>query len=228
MSWLSDRLYDKLVEIPWWAHCILTASLGGFAVFGIHFRPLFGPYAVFLGILILYAGMAAMLTLTGAIVGYMRAKQGKRLLEGPVTLNEIKAMGWSEFEDFIGEMFRAHQCEVWRGPSGQPDGGVDWHARRDGERYVIQCKQMQRDVDVAKVRELLGVVLVENVKHGFLISTRGFSRPALDLAKRTDRVILIDGAKLTRICRRLDRERKAAKAPAETVTLSLEQDQEAA
>ncbi|RYE56647.1 MAG: restriction endonuclease [Sphingobacteriales bacterium] len=63
-------------------------------------------------------------------------------------------------------------------------------------RIMIECKSHKKNIGVRYVRELLGVVEQNRVNKGVLISTSGFSDPALKFAKENDRIELIEGEKL--------------------------------
>jgi restriction system protein len=81
------------------------------------------------------------------------------------------------------------------GGSG-PDGGVDLIARKNGEKYLVQCKQWRAmQVGVPVVRELFGAMAAEGAVGGFVVTSGRFSKPARAFASGRN-VQLIDGPAL--------------------------------
>jgi restriction system protein len=54
--------------------------------------------------------------------------------------------------------------------SAGPDGGIDLVIRKDGNRYLVQCKQWRsQKVGVKVVREMFGLVAAEKAAGGIVI-----------------------------------------------------------
>lgn len=67
------------------------------------------------------------------------------------------------------------------------DGGVDIVLRKNGQREFVQCKHyLDQKVQVATVRELLGVMTSENVKKGYVVSLYGMTQGAYEFATRNN------------------------------------------
>lgn len=67
------------------------------------------------------------------------------------------------------------------------DGGVDIVLRKNGQREFVQCKHyLDQKVQVATVRELLGVMSSENVKKGYIVSLLGMTQGAYEFAIRNN------------------------------------------
>lgn len=109
----------------------------------------------------------------------------------------IRGLSWQEFEQMVGESLRRQGYAVSPTKSG-PDGGVDLVLRKDGETFLVQCKQWRAyKVSVQVVRELYGVMAAQGVAGGFVVTTGTFTAEARKFAKGTN-IHLIDGANLTR------------------------------
>lgn len=84
---------------------------------------------------------------------------------------------------------------------GSGDGGVDVRATRvtetGGHPVVIQVKRYANNIQVNFVVNLIGVMDVERCPEAFLITTSGFSKGAIDVARRARGLIhLVDGETL--------------------------------
>jgi phosphopantothenoylcysteine decarboxylase/phosphopantothenate--cysteine ligase len=78
-------------------------------------------------------------------------------------------------------------------------GGVDLVATRGSDRYFVQCKQWRaRQVGVAPVRELFGVVAAEGAAGGYVVTSGVFTGEARRFADGRE-IELIDGNELRNI-----------------------------
>ena len=139
--------------------------------------------------------------LAGATGSFLRRRKREVLFglassDGEVAINR---MSWREFEMLVGEAFRRRGYEVAETGGKGVDGGVDLILRKDGKRFLVQCKQWRaRQVGVSVVRELYGVMAAEQAAGGFVITSGSFTREAREFASgRT--VELIDGVGLARL-----------------------------
>ncbi len=74
-------------------------------------------------------------------------------------LDDIQALSWRQFESIVGEAFRRQGYSVAENAVDGADGGIDLALRKDGQKFVVQCKQWkQQTVGVRPVRELAGVM----------------------------------------------------------------------
>lgn len=104
-------------------------------------------------------------------------------------------MNWQEFELLVGEAFRQRGYAVEETASG-PDGGVDLMLRKDGEKFLVQCKQWRAlKVSVTVVRELYGVMAAQGATGGFVVTSGQFTAEAKSFAAGRH-VTLIDGEAL--------------------------------
>ena len=91
-------------------------------------------------------------------------------------LNEIT---WREFEMLVGEWFRKQGYTVTE-TGGVADGGVDIILTKDGETYLVQCKQWKAyKVGVNIVRELLGVMVTQGAAGGYLVTSSASARSSI-------------------------------------------------
>ena len=66
----------------------------------------------------------------------------------------IEGISWQQFEQLTGEAFRRQGFTVTETGGNGPDGGIDLVLHKDGEKYLVQCKQWRSlKVGVAVIRE---------------------------------------------------------------------------
>jgi restriction system protein len=120
---------------------------------------------------------------------FVEAQQGS----SPAVLN---GMSWQEFEMLVGEAFRRGGYAVSETGGGGADGGVDLVLRKDGEKFLVQCKQWKAfKVGVTTIRELYGVMAAEAAAGGFVVTSGNFTQEAKAFAEGRN-IELIDGAAL--------------------------------
>ena len=81
--------------------------------------------------------------------------------------------GW-EFERQIATLYRNQRFEVEETP-GSGDGGVDLILRREGKKWIVQCKQHANPVPPTVVRDLFGTMVHERADAAILVATAGFT-----------------------------------------------------
>ena len=139
--------------------------------------------------------------LFGAIVSALNGHKRKKLYIDTVkshSSNPLDGMNWRDFELLVGEHFR-RQGFVVEETAGGADGGVDLIATKNGEKYLIQCKQWKAyKVGVKVVRELLGVMVGDAATGGFVVTSGKFTRDAVIFAKDNN-ITLLDGNSLQRM-----------------------------
>lgn len=107
---------------------------------------LFGQYLVPLAFLV-GAGISA----------YGRHKRGALFtdVQESSTPSALNGMSWQEFEMLVGEAFRRTGFTVTETGGGGADGGVDLVLRKDGEKFLVQCKQWKAyKVGVSTIRDI--------------------------------------------------------------------------
>lgn len=104
----------------------------------------------------------------------------QKLIEDPKILYEIHPR---QFENIVAEMLSRMGYEVTTTPISR-DGGIDLFAAKNDLAgnflYVVQCKRnnVENKVGVKVVRELYGVVNLENANGGIITTTSFFTKPA--------------------------------------------------
>ncbi len=207
---LIDDAMNLISKLPWWAGLVLAlisylvlhwyatqvipATLGandsGRAAFPgfFHGLAMSGQY--------LLPG----LFLTGSFLSGIRNFKRKNLYEKTsqsVSLDCLNDMSWQDFEFLVGEYFRRWQFSVEETGSGA-DSSVDLIARKDREKYLIQCEHSKAGaVGVKAVRELLGVTVGAEATGGILVASSEFTKDAVAFAKASN-IALLDGRELHR------------------------------
>lgn len=107
----------------------------------------------------------------------------------------LDTMTWRQFEILVSEAFKRKGYSVQETAAGA-DGGVDLVISKEGETYLVQCKQWKTTkVGIAKIRELYGVVASQNATGGIFVASGVYTKDATAFAK-ANRIRLIDGNEL--------------------------------
>jgi restriction system protein len=113
------------------------------------------------------------------------------------TREALESMTWREFEQVVGEYFRRKGFSVTETGGGGADGGVDLIASQGKDQYYVQCKQWKaRQVGVATVRELYGVMAANTVTGGYVVTSGVFTAEARRFAAGRE-IQLIEGKELS-------------------------------
>ena len=114
----------------------------------------------------------------------------------------LAAMGWKEFEDFVVDLFRAIYARVGGNverTQSSGDGGVDAIAHDPtpvtGGEIVIQAKRYTSTIGPDQIRELYGMLIHEGAIKGIFVTTSRFGPAALKTAIGKP-IELIDGNQL--------------------------------
>ncbi len=121
-------------------------------------------------------------------------------------------MSWREFEQLVGEYFRLKGFSVAETGGCGADGGVDLVITPGSDRYFVQCKQWKaRQVGVAPVRELYGVMAAKGAAGGYVVTSGVFTDEAKRFAEGRE-IELMAGEQLAGLIR----EQGAVAAPITT------------
>jgi len=83
----------------------------------------------------------------------------------------------------IGEAFRPQGFTVTETGGGDADGGVDLVLAKNGEKFLVQCKQWKAfKVGVSVVRELYDVMAAKGVAGGDVVTSGQFTAEAKEFA----------------------------------------------
>ena len=137
--------------------------------------------------------------LAGAVTSFFRREQRTALISSVAQSKSAKAldgMSWREFEMLVGEAYALQGYSVAETGGGGADGGVDLVLTKDGQKFLVQCKQWKSyRVGVAVVRELYGVMAAKRCAGGFVVTSGHFTDAAKAFAKGIN-VQLVDGTRL--------------------------------
>lgn len=189
---------ELLLLAPWWASLVV----GAVAFSGLRFvlpavsagkgpvieglalgaQP-FAPYAL---------AFFALISILSALIGAKR----RALVDRQTSLESLRSTPWKHFEFMVGEAFRREGYQIEETLGGGADGGVDLVLRRNGARYLVQCKQwQQRSFGVQVVREQFGILAAEDAAEAIIVISGVFTPDAREFAAGKP-IRLIDGLEL--------------------------------
>lgn len=200
---------DLVARLPWWAG-VLLAGLAYVALHHVASQPTTATMqpgqAGALVTQTLWRSLASIgqyllpiLCLAGAAMSAWRRHERSRLV-GNVARSDaadaLDGISWQQFEALVGEGFRLQGYRVVQTGGGGADGGIDLVLNKDGEKYLVQCKQWRAfRVGVDVVRELYGVMAAKGAAGGFVVTSGRFTEEARNFADGRN-VQLIDGTRL--------------------------------
>jgi restriction system protein len=85
---------------------------------------------------------------------------------------------------------------------GSGDGGIDGVISLDRlglEKVYVQAKRWQNAVGRPDIQAFYGALAGQRANKGVFITTSGFTQQAIDFAKSVEKIVLVDGAKLTQL-----------------------------
>jgi restriction system protein len=210
----AEDLMEIVTILPWWLGMVL-AIISYFVLhsFASTQVPLIAGHPEQIGQLAVgtlkksLAGIGQYLVpvfcLLGAAVSALRRRARTKLVEDVIKgdgSDGLKEMSWQEFERVVGEAFRLRGYSVTENGGGA-DGGIDLVLKKDGEKFLVQCKQWRAlKVGVTVVRELYGVMAADGAAGGFVVTCGRFTDEAKTFASGRN-VTLLDGGKLEKMIR---------------------------
>ena len=100
-------------------------------------------------------------------------------------IEQLRSIDWFQFEKVVGHMYLKLGYDVTRRGGANPDGGIDLIIQKDGQCAAVQCKQWKTwNVGVKTVREFLGALTDAGIQKGKLITLRGYTGEAKQLAEK--------------------------------------------
>ena len=194
----NESLLELLTKAPWWVSVLFS---GFVYVFLKGFLPAIAAENIFLqGIAITgqsLAPVAAFIFLLPAPISLFNSFRKKRLLDKQKDLHSIKSVSWKDFEELVAEAYSRKGYSVVENEGAGPDGGIDLVLRKDGNLFLVQCKQWRsQKVDVRVVREMYGVMTARHANGVIIITSGVFTQEARNFAE--DKPIdLVEGNQLT-------------------------------
>ena len=210
-----EDLIDITAMLPWWVGALLSiiayfilhhyataeiASVGTVAKLGNNVASQLGKTLAMFGQYILPIAFI----IGAGLSAYRRHTRGALFTDVQVSssTSALNDMSWQEFEMLVGEAYRRKGYTVAETGGGGADGGVDLVLRRDGEKYLVQCKQWKAyKVGVSTIRELYGVMAAEGAVGGFVVTSGVFSADAKSFAEGRN-INLIGGTELTNMIKK--------------------------
>lgn len=122
------------------------------------------------------------------------------------SLDVLDRVEWKRFEDLCCEFYREKGIRAETTRLGA-DGGIDIHLFQNEAdptelTAIVQCKALSKQVGVATVRELRGVMAHEKVEKAFFMAPNGFTPDARAFAAE-NRITLLDGRLFLAMLQRL-------------------------
>lgn len=209
---LAEDLLALIALLPWWAGASL--AILSYGVLHALAAPIPAPItqpgqmsqyvAQMMGKTLAYYGqfIVPVVCLAGAASSAWRRRQRRTLVatvvQNPMA-NVLEKLSWREFEQLVGEGFRLQGYQVTETGGNGPDGGVDLVLTKDGDRFLVQCKQWKAyKVGVEVVRELYGVMAAMGAAGGIVVTSGKFTEPAREFAQGRN-LKLVDGPVLLRL-----------------------------
>src|SRR6478672_3237668 len=146
-------------------------------------------------------GLVALAILIGGFGGHRYRQRHAEFLRQNITLDWVNGLSWQEFENLVGEIFRARGYAVENVGGGGADGGIDLRLSSQGETTLVQCKRWKVfKVGVKPIREFFGVMASEGVDRGIFVSSGIYTNEALRFAEGKP-LELIDGAQFAEMAK---------------------------
>ncbi len=96
---------------------------------------------------------------------------------------------------------------------GGADGGIDLILKKEGEIFLVQCKQWRAyKVSVNVVRELFGVMVSKGAAGGFVVTSGVFTAEAKSFVKEQN-IELLDGTELIKMIGKVHDDAPASVSP---------------
>lgn len=211
---VAEDLMALVAMLPWWAGVILAAvayvllhRIADQSVtpatqpgqLGTMLAQSAGRTAALIGQYVL-----PIICLAGAGISAWKRHQRRSLVDNVVrsdAASAVDGMSWQQFEHLVGEAFRLQGYSVIETGGGGADGGVDLMLAKDGEKFIVQCKQWRAlKVGVGVVRELYGVMAAKGSAGGFVVTSGRFTEEATQFANGRN-IRLVDGPALDKLIR---------------------------
>lgn len=122
--------------------------------------------------------------------------EGIDVVAGLDSRDDLITLTPTEFEHLVRQLFEALPGMQGWTTQASGDDGVDAVIFNDtpitGGLTVVQAKRYRASVGVAHVRELAGAMEDKKAGHGVLVTTSTFTKGAMELSRRLQRIELID------------------------------------
>jgi len=225
-----DHLLSLISKLPWWAgvifalaayfmlHSLVTREVTAVSqpgIMGGAVSPVLLNTLATLGQYLL-----PVIFLLGAAVSAYGRYGREAIPGGAATRAEwgaLNAMTWRQFETLVGESFRRKGYSVTK-TAGGSDSDFNLVLKRQGQTFLVQCKQWRAiQVGVNTVRELNVVMTAQGANGGFVVTSGLFTEEAQAFA-RNHHIELLDGKALHALIHGVTVPDKAGLGPLNAVT----------
>jgi restriction system protein len=202
MTRRNETILNLLVQAPWWVSVVLSISVYvvlKFIVPAINFQNF--VLKSFAGAAPKLAFILAFILIIPAPFSFFNTIRKRKLLDKQKDLDTIKSLSWKEFEELVAEAYRRKGYSVVENYGTGPNGGVDLVLKKDGNIFIVQCKQWRSSkVDVKVVREMYGVMTAEQANGVIIITSGMFTQEAKNFASGKP-IDLVEGNQLLDLVR---------------------------
>ena len=131
---------------------------------------------------------------------WLDKRRTQKWLEKHKTLEDWKKVSGKEFEKITATIFEklGYKTKII---GGAGDRGIDVIAKKDGKRYFIQCKQMNK-VSPSMLRDFYGSIAdrLKEGEKGFFVTTGEFTQEGKEFAQNKP-IELINGLELEKMAK---------------------------
>lgn len=184
-----------LSRLPWWAS-LLIGFVSWLILNPVANRPVVVPAGVQIhdmsGVMLsqLWQTFAMfgqylipLVCVFGAIGSVFGRQRRKKLLNDVKSATQpgktIDDLSWQQFELLIGEAFRRKGYSNNETGGKGADGGIDLILRKEGEKYLVQCKHWRSlKMGLPVVREFFGAMAAEGAAGGYVVTSGLFTKEA--------------------------------------------------
>lgn len=154
----------------------------------------FSRHREFLGILELFLALVFLAYLHRWV--HKRTRKRRQILQTRTIDDLINRYTPYEFEHYVADLFKLYGFHT-RVTRATNDGGIDIEMRKDGETYVVEVKQYNRNNRVGrdKIQKLDSAARHVQADYAIFVTTSSFTNPAEEYARELD-IELIDGKML--------------------------------
>ncbi len=201
MARKDEHILFVLSQVPWWVSICVALLVYVGLKFVIPSIPIENPIIKAVAQTAPRFAWLAVLFLFPAAISVFRSARKRRLVDQQSGIESIRSMPWREFEELLAEAYRRQGYTVKENLVAGPDGGVDLTIRKNGNTYLVQCKQWRNfKVGVKVVREMFGLMTAQNANGVIIVTSGMFTQEAKNFADRKP-IDLIEGNQLLELVR---------------------------